>query len=255
MKGLQMDLSTKHAVITGGGTGIGLGIARALRNAGAAVTITGRRLEVLEAAADDIGATAIQMDVADEASVMDGMAQAAEGRGIDIIVANAGIAEGKNFKKMDLEFWRKIMAINLDGLFLTLREALKYMPMEDWGRVISVSSVAGLRPLPGAPAYTASKHAVVGLMRSLSVDYQRSNVTFNTICPSYVDTDIITRNTQSISQRAGVDAATARDMMVKMNPHKRLITVEEVAETAMMLVGPNSGSINGQEMVISGGIM
>lgn len=250
-----MDLTGKHAVVTGGGTGIGLAIAQALGAAGAQVTITGRRAEVL---ADVAGGKlhAQQMDVADEASVVDGFAAAVKARGpVSICVANAGIAEGKALHKMDLDFWRKVIGINLDGAYLTMREAMKTMQGLDYGRVIAIASIAGLKGLRGAPAYTASKHGMIGLVRGLSEDYLGSPITFNAICPGYVDTAIVSENTVSIAQRAGITEDQALKMMVKTNRHQRLITPEEVAYSAMYLCDPQAGSINGQTLEIAGGQM
>ncbi|WP_299670808.1 SDR family oxidoreductase [uncultured Roseobacter sp.] len=248
-----MELEGKHALVTGGGSGIGLAIARALAARGAAVTITGRRQAALDAAAGD-GIVGMSMDVRDEARVVETTAAAVEARGpIQICVANAGIAEGRALHKTDLDFWRDMMATNLDGAFLTIREALQSMRETDWGRVIAVSSVAGLRGLPGAACYTASKHGMVGLIRALSEDYIGKPITFNTLCPAYVDTDIVTRNTASISARAGVSADKARAMMVSANRHNRLIAPEEVAAAALWLVSDGSESVNGQAIEIAGG--
>jgi len=148
-----------------------------------------------------------------------------------------------------------MMATNLDGAFLTIRECLPGMLSTDWGRVIAVSSMAGLKGLPGAACYSASKHGMIGLIRSLSEEYMGKPYTFNSLCPGYVDTEIVSRNTQSISERAGISTDAARDMMVKANRHKRLITVDEVSAAAAWLVGPDSGSINGQSIEIAGGMM
>ena len=250
-----MHLLGKHALVTGGGTGIGLAIARDLVSAGAHVTITGRRQEVLDDVATD-GMTGAAMDVRDEASVVDTIAAAVDARGpIQICVANAGIAEGKSLAKMSLEFWRNMVATNLDGAFLTIRESMSSMKTTDWGRVITIASMAGIRGLPGAPCYTATKHGLIGLTRALSEDFLGSPYTFNAICPAYVDTPIVDRNTTSISQRAGVSEDQARQMMVSANRHKRLIAPEEISASAMWLVGPGSESVNGQAIQIAGGQM
>lgn len=250
-----MTLEGQHALITGGGTGIGLGIARALAAQGAKVTITGRRLAVLaEAAEGDVRLHPVAMDVSDEGSVRDGFAEAVAARGpVAIHVANAGVAEGRALHKTDLTFWRQVMAINLDGAFLTIREALSSMRELDWGRVVAVSSIAGIKGLKGAAAYSASKHGLVGLIRSLSEDYLGKSITFNALCPAYVDTEIVTRNITSISARAGVSEDEARAMMVGANRHGRLVSVDEVAEAALWLCGPQSASVNGQCIEIAGG--
>lgn len=243
----------KHALVTGGGTGIGLAIAQELEAQGAHVTITGRRQEVLEQVAGP-NMTALAMDVRDEADVVAKIGAAVDKNGpIQICVPNAGIAEGRALHKTDMEFWRNMMATNLDGVFLTIRESLKSMHQTDWGRVIVISSIAGVRGLKGAPCYSATKHGVIGMVRALSEDYLGKPFTFNAICPAYVDTDIITRNTESISARTGLDAAASRQIMVDMNRHGRLLDVSEVAAAATWLTGPGSQSVNGQAIEIAGG--
>lgn len=250
-----MQLAGKHALVTGGGTGIGLAIATALVRQGAHVTITGRRLAVLEKAArDNAGLSALAMDVADPDSVHNGVQTAIAARGgIDICVPNAGIAEGRSIAKTDLAFWRQMMAINLDGAYLTIQACLPTMLEQGWGRVIAVSSVAGLKGLKGAPAYTASKHGLVGLIRALSADFLGKGITFNALCPAYVETDIIARNTTSIMERTGLEEDKARALMTDLNPHGRLIAPEEVAEMAAFLCLETSESINGQAIQIAGG--
>ncbi|MBJ6370020.1 SDR family NAD(P)-dependent oxidoreductase [Sedimentitalea arenosa] len=250
-----MTLAGKHAMVTGGGTGIGLAIAQALAADGVQVTITGRRQEVLDAVAGH-GITGMAMDVRDEDDVVGKIAAAVDARGpVQICVANAGIAEGRAVHKTTLEFWRNMMATNLDGAFLTIRECLHGMRETDWGRVITIASMAGVRGLPGAACYTASKHGLIGLTRALSEDYIAKPYTFNAICPAYVDTPIVDRNTDSISQRAGISADEARAVMVNANRHKRLIAPEEIAAAAMWLVRPGSESVNGQTIEIAGGQM
>ncbi|MEL7132468.1 MAG: SDR family oxidoreductase [Pseudomonadota bacterium] len=247
------SLADTHALVTGGGTGIGLAIARTLAERGVQVTITGRRQEVLDSVAGD-GLFGIAMDVRDEASIDATVAAAVEARGpVQICVPNAGIAEGRAVHKTDLAFWRNMMATNLDGAFLTIRACLPGMRQTDWGRVIAVSSIAGLRGLPGAAAYAASKHGLIGLIRSLSEDYMGQPYTFNALCPGYVDTPIVDRNQEAIADRTGMSADEARQIMINANRHKRLLEADEVAAAALWLVGPGSQSINGQCIQISGG--
>jgi len=245
----------KHALVTGGGTGIGLAIARALAAEGAVVTITGRREGPLQEAAQAAGGLhPAVLDVQDEAAVIKTVAEAVDARGpIQICVPNAGIAVGRALHKTDMAFWRNMMATNLDGTFLTIRECLTSMTQTDWGRVIAVSSIAGLKGLKGAPTYTASKHGMIGLIRALAADYATKPYTFNAICPAYVDTDIVSQNVTSIMARTGMDEDAARALMVDVNPHGRLITPAEVAEAALFLCGPNSGSVNGQAIQVAGG--
>ncbi len=247
-----MMLENRHAFITGGGTGIGLAIARALAKAGAQVTITGRRMDVLKAVETD-QIHAIASDVTDETQQVAAIAQAVAERGaINICVANAGVAEGRSLQKTSTEFWRQIMATNLDGAFVTIRETMRSMLETDWGRVIAISSIAGVRGLKGGGAYSASKHGVIGLIRSYSKEYVGNHITFNAICPGYVDTPIIERNLEIIQNR-GFSEDQAMDMMVSANPHKQLIPPEEIAEAALWLCSPHSGAVNGQTVEIAGG--
>lgn len=249
-----MSLEGRHALVTGGGTGIGLAIARALATAGATVTITGRRANVLGEAGDIHGLNPVMMDVTVESSIIDAVQRATRAHGpITICVANAGIAEGRALQKTELSFWRRIMQTNLDGAFLTIRECLQGMQTEGWGRVIAVASVAGLRGLKGAPAYTASKHGLVGLIRGLSEDYLGTDITFNALCPGYTDTDIVLQNTESIAARAGISPDAARELMVSANRHGRLIDPAEVGAAALWLCEPGAESVNGQAIEIAGG--
>ena len=247
-----MSLNGAHALVTGGGTGIGLAIARALAAQGVLVTITGRRIEVLQDVAGD-GLYALAMDVTDESAQRDTIAKAVAARGpIQICVANAGIAEGRALQKTEMDLWRRIMTTNLDGAFITIRESMRSMVQADWGRVIAVSSIAGIRGLKGGGAYAASKHGLIGLIRSYSEEYLCGPITFNALCPGYVDTPIIDANLAAIQKR-GFSQEQAMDMMVGLNLHKRLIDADEVAQAALWLCAPSAASVNGQTINIAGG--
>lgn len=247
-----MTLTGKHALVTGGGTGIGLAIAQQLAQQGASVTITGRRLEVLKTARGPDIYPAV-MDVTDERSVTETVASAVAARGpVQICVANAGIAQGRALHKTEMALWRQIMATNLDGAFLTMRECFKSMRGTDWGRMIAISSIAGVRGMKGAGAYAASKHGVIGMIRSFSEDHLTEPFTFNAICPGYVETPIIAQNIDLMQQK-GLSRQDALDIMVKANRHERLIGTDEIAATALWLCGDGSQSVNGQTIEIAGG--
>ena len=246
-----MTLTGKHALVTGGGTGIGLAIAQQLAQQGASVTITGRRLEVLKTARGPDIYPAV-MDVTDERSVTETVATAVAACGpVQICVANAGIAQGRALHKTEMALWRQIMATNLDGAFLTMRECFKSMRGTDWGRMIAISSIAGVRGMKGAGAYAASKHGVIGMIRSFSEDHLTEPFTFNAICPGYVETPIIAQNIDLMQQK-GLSRQDALDIMVKANRHERLIGTDEIAATALWLCGDGSQSINGQTIEITG---
>jgi NAD(P)-dependent dehydrogenase (short-subunit alcohol dehydrogenase family) len=250
-----LEHSGKHALVTGGGTGIGLAIAETLAKAGANVTITGRDLRRLEGVAEgNPRLHPMQMDVSDESSVSDGIAAAARERGpLGICVANAGIAEGTPFRRETLEHWRHVMAINLDGAFLTIQAALATLEPSKEGRMIAISSIAGLRGLKNAIAYTASKHGVIGMIRGLSEEYMGGPVTFNAICPGYVDTPIVERNAAEIAVLKGVSNEEARGYLARGNRHKRLLETEEVTAAVMWLCSDAARSVNGQAIQIAGG--
>jgi len=245
----------RHALITGGGTGIGEAIALALAAQGCTVTITGRRMTALEATcAKAAGIHPLVMDVNSEDSVVSGTAAAIKARGpVDIHVANAGIAETSAFAKTSLDFWRKIMTTNLDGVFLSCREVIPGMMQSGWGRIITISSIAGLRGLKYGAAYSASKHGVIGLTRVLSEEFMHKGITANAICPGYVRTPIVERNTALIMKRSGLSHDDAQAAMARDNRHGKLLEVEEIAAAAMWLCGPGSQSINGQTVDIAGG--
>ncbi len=250
-----MEHSGKHALVTGGGTGIGRGIAVALAAAGAQVTITGRRLDVLkDLAAKTPGLHPLQMDVADESSVRDGIAAAAKARGpVQVCIANAGIAEGGAFEDLSLGDWRRMMQINLDGVFLTFQAALATLAPETPGRMIVVSSIAGVRGLKGAIPYTVTKHGVIGLIRGLSEEYMRRPITFNALCPGYVDTEIVKNQIPGLMRRFDTDEAGAIAAIAKGNRHQKLLEVDETTSAMMWLCSDGARSINGQTIQISGG--
>lgn len=246
-----MMLAGKTAFVTGGGTGIGAAIALKLAEQGATVTITGRREGPLQEVADQSDRISwTLMDVTDEADIIDTIAKAGP---IDIMVANAGIAETAPLRKTTSEFWRKVMATNLDGVMYCMRETVPGMAERGWGRAIVVSSVAGLKGFKYGGAYAASKHAVLGLVKSVSDEFMTKGVTVNALCPGYVETPIVDRGAANITDKTGMSDEAARAELAKLNPFNRLITTDEVAEAALWLCGPGSGAVTGTPIPITGG--
>ncbi|SEM84352.1 NAD(P)-dependent dehydrogenase, short-chain alcohol dehydrogenase family [Loktanella fryxellensis] len=251
-----MEHTGKHALVTGGGSGIGRAIALALAAQGATITITGRRAEMLEEVAglSDRIHPAV-MDVTDEAAVRDGIATAADRHGpVALCIANAGIATGGPFLSESLDGWRRTMATNLDGVFLTFQAALQTLPQDAAGRYIVVSSIAGVRGLKNAIPYTVTKHGVIGLIRGLSEEFLRKRpVTFNALCPGYVDTDIVHSQLPGLMRRFDVDRAGAEAIVAKGNRHKQLLEVDETTAAALWLCSDAARSVNGQTIQIAGG--
>jgi len=247
--------SGKHALVTGGGSGIGAAIAVCLAEAGAAVTICGRRRDTLEAVCErHAGIRALTADVTDETSVADLFAEARrDAGGVDIVVANAGVAESAPFAKTDLELWRRMTSVNLDGVFLTVREAMRDLKDKPWGRIVSIASTAGIKGYPYVAAYCAAKHGVVGLTRALSMETAGSGVTVNAVCPGFADTPLLDASIENIVAKTGKSEEDARRVLASANPMKRLIQPEEVARAVLWLVGPGSDAVTGQAISVSGG--
>ncbi|WP_417491635.1 SDR family NAD(P)-dependent oxidoreductase [Maricaulis sp.] len=247
-------LTGHRAVITGGGTGIGLACAKALAADGARVIIMGRNLDRLEAAARTItGAEAIRIDVTDADSVDDAFAAAKAGGEIDILVNNAGIAAAGAFHRTSIEEWQRIQAVNVEGLVRCTQAVIGSMMKADYARVVNIASIAGLRGGAYIAPYVASKHAVVGLTKSLSLEYAHTNATFNAVCPGYVETAIVDNSIANIMAKTGRSREDALAELTKNNPQGRLIQSEEVAEAVSFLCSPLSGSVSGQAITISGG--
>ena len=249
------ELSNRHALVTGGGTGIGAAIARALGGAGAAVSLAGRRQAPLDAVAASLPkAASITADVTRETdcAAMAEAARAAHGP-IDIVIANAGMAESAPAGKIDLGHWQRMIDVNLTGAFLTVRAALSDVTRGNNGRIVFIASTAGLKGYPYVAAYCAAKHGVVGLMRALSVELATKGVTVNAVCPGYTETPLLDTAVDKISAKTGRPAGDARAELAKDNAHGRLITPDEVAQTVLWLCSPAAQSINGQTIAIAGG--
>jgi NAD(P)-dependent dehydrogenase (short-subunit alcohol dehydrogenase family) len=245
----------RHALVTGGGSGVGKSIAVALAQAGVAVTICGRRADALEAvAATSEHIHAIAADITDEQAVSALYEKAEAARGVfDIVVANAGAAESAPAHRVALADWRKTLDVNLTGAFLTVKPALSGMAVRKAGRIIFIASVAGLRGYAYVAPYVAAKHGVIGLMRALAAETAKSGVTVNAICPGYVETDMLERSVNNIVEKTGRSQEETRATLAAANPQGRFIQPEEVADTVLWLCGDKAGSITGQAISISGG--
>jgi NAD(P)-dependent dehydrogenase (short-subunit alcohol dehydrogenase family) len=251
-------LAGHHALVTGGGTGIGAAIVKTLAGAGASVSIIGRRKPLLDEVASTLPkAKAIVADVTREVDcvAMVNTARAAFGP-VDIVVANAGAAESVPFRKIDVAHWQRMLDVNLTGAVLTARAALADLTREapdTARRIVFIASTAGLKGYPYVAAYCAAKHGVVGLARALSVEILANGVTVNAVCPGYTDTPLLEKSVQTITAKTSRSAKATRDELARDNPHGRLVRPEEVAQTVLWLCSPAAGSISGQAIAIAGG--
>ncbi|MFZ5608669.1 MAG: SDR family NAD(P)-dependent oxidoreductase [Pseudomonadota bacterium] len=246
-----MNEARRQAVVTGGGSGIGLAIARHLAGAGCAVTLLGRDQVRLEAAAKSIsGARAVPCDVADARQV----AQTFSGIGpVDILVNNAGAVETAPFHKTPLEAWRRMLEVNVMGAVHCTNAALPGMRGQPFGRIINIASTAAVKGYAYASAYSASKHALLGLTRALALELASTSITVNAVCPGYCDTALLENAVASIAAKTGRDIAEARAQLAAANPQGRLISPGEVAQSVVWLASPEARSMTGQAIIIAGG--
>ena len=245
--------------MTGGGRGIGAAVARALAEAGARVVVAARTAAEIEAVAAELGALgldvqAVACDVSDPAAIDRLAVEAGRRLGrVDVLVNNAGISSSAPVKSQSLEEWRRLFAVNVEGLFLVTRAFLPGMVERGWGRVVNVASIAGRTGAPYIAAYAATKHAVVGFTRSCAAEVAARGVTVNALCPGYVATPMTDRSVERIVARTGRSADEARRLLLETNPQGRLIEPEEVAFLAVALCDERARGVNGQAIGIHGG--
>ena len=252
------SLRGRHAVVTGGGRGIGATIARALIEQGAAVTLMGRNAATLEGEAArlrSLGAVHCQaVDLADAESTTAAVAAAAAVLGpVTILINNAGQAVSAPIGKTDLALWNQMLAVNLTGTYLGIHAVLPGMLQAGWGRIVNIASTAALKGYPYVAAYCAAKHGVLGLTRALALELAKKPVTVNAVCPGYTETDIVRDALANIQTKTGRSEADALAELVKHNPQCRLVQPAEVANAVLWLCQPGSEAITGQAISVAGG--
>jgi NAD(P)-dependent dehydrogenase (short-subunit alcohol dehydrogenase family) len=247
-------LSGSHALVTGGGRGIGRAIAASLTRAGATVTIMGRSLTPLnEVIAASEAHHAIAADVSDQVALNAAIADAAKRAPIDILVANAGAAESAPFGRSDAALFQRMMNVNFMGVVFAAQAVLPGMVAAKKGRIVAVASTAGLKGYGYVTAYAAAKHAVVGLVRSLALEVATKGVTVNAVCPGFTETDLLEGSIDNIMSKTGRTREQAVAELAKHNPQGRLVTPAEVADAVLYLCGPSAGAITGQSLAVAGG--
>ncbi|MEJ6575313.1 MAG: SDR family oxidoreductase [Emcibacteraceae bacterium] len=248
-----MSLVNNHAVVTGGATGIGLAITRALVDAGAIVTIMGRDKKRLDNIANESNKIkAIQVDITDVDSVNKAFVKASLTAPITILINNAGKAFSAPFHKTSFDEWEKIIAVNLTGIYLTISAVLTEVNQAKHGRIINIASISGLEGAAYTSAYSASKHGVIGLMKSLACELSKVNTTINSICPAFVNTDIVEKAIINIMNITGRSRETALQSILDTTGQSKLIEPEEVALKVIKLCAPEADTINGTSIVMDG---
>jgi len=238
---------SRMVVVTGGGKGIGRAVVARFAAAGDRVVAVGRD----RAALQESGASAPEIcDVTDEAEV----AAIFERLGrVDVLVNNAGLATSDPLTRTTLDDWNAQLAVNATGAFLCTRAVVPGMIERADGRIVTVASTAGRAGTRYTAAYTASKHAAVGLMRAVAAEVAGTGVTANAVCPAYVRTDMTRRSVARIVAATGRDEKEAEAALATSSPLGRLLEPEEVAFAVAFLAAPEAGAINGQTLVLDGG--
>lgn len=253
-------LDGKHAVVTGGGSGIGAAIARALAVEGAAVTLAGRRLEPLQAIADTLPrAFACAADVTSEDACLRLASNARNTFGpVDIVIANAGAADSAPFARTGLAQWQAALDVNLTGTFLTIRACLPDLlrpkaGANDIRRIVCIASTAGVKGYAYVAPYVAAKHGVMGLVRALAAEYATTPLTANAVCPGFASTPLFEKTIATIVAKTGRSAEAATAEVLTGNPQRRLIEPDEVADAVRWLCSPAARSVTGQAIAVAGG--
>ena len=256
----EKPLAGQHAMVTGGSRGIGAAISNILARLGAKISLTGRTEVALQEQGNHLKSqfgVAVHTTVGDmsqEADVEACFVGAKEAQGdITILVNNAGIGKSAPFHRMETKFWNQTIGLNLTGTYLCTKQVFGNMRDAGYGRIVNVSSTVGLRGYPYIAAYCASKHGVIGLTRTLALEAVKKGITVNAICPGYTDTDLVAEAVDSIVGKTGRERSEIQAEIDNMSPMGRMVTPEEVAETAAWLCLPSSASITGQAIVIAGG--
>jgi NAD(P)-dependent dehydrogenase (short-subunit alcohol dehydrogenase family) len=255
----MMTNGTRVAWVTGAGKGIGAVVARALAAHGLRVAVSARTQAEIESVAREIreaggDALAVVCDVTRPDEIAQAVAQIQKEYGaITILVNNAGVGGSHKFLGHDDALWHHLLDTNLNSVYYVTKAVVPMMVQADWGRIINVASIASKVGARYTAAYTAAKHGVLGLTRALAMEFVANHITVNAICPGYVDTPMTDGTIVNMVQRTKMSEADARAYLEKLSPQNRLVTSEEVAHVALMLIDDHARGITGQAINVDGG--
>lgn len=241
-----------RAIVTGGGKGIGLAIARRLSNDGADIALMGRDAAALASAANELGAWHAVADVTDDGALRDALDAMGP---CDILVNNAGAALSRPFMKHTTDDFRAMLAVNLLSAVTACQAVLPAMRGRGFGRIVNIASTAGLKGYAYVTAYVAAKHALVGFTRALAQETVKDGVTVNAVCPGFTETEMVERSVTTIASAGGRSAEDARKMLASGNPAGRLVRPEEVAEAVAFLCRREAGAMTGLAIPVALGEM
>ncbi|MFN8232915.1 MAG: SDR family oxidoreductase [Actinomycetota bacterium] len=249
-----MRLGDRVAIVSGGGSGIGAAVARALAHEGARVTVTGRRPEPIAEVAAEIGGLAIAGDVADPDAVREAVDETVRTfGGLDVVVPNAGFGFGGAVGDVTDEAWRATLDVNLTGAFFLCRASLPHLVARGGGSIVLVSSVSAFVSAPESAAYETSKTAMIGLARSIARDYGRRGIRCNAICPGWVRTAMGDDAMDELSERLRITREEAYVRSQELIPLGRPAEPEEIAACCVFLASDDASYVTGAALLADGG--
>lgn len=255
-----MTIKNKTALVTGASRGIGKAIALALAKQGVNLILTARSTDSLNstlAEAEKLGVKGkvFSCDFSKKSEVENLVSEVKIYSQVDILINNAGIAESYPLLKTSFEEWQRHFAVNVDSTFLLTQAFVSEMAERKWGRIVNVASTAGKIGYAYTAAYTASKHALLGLTKVSALEFAKKNVTVNAVCPSFVNTEIVSKSIKKINETTGMEENKARETLSKLSPQNRLLEAQEIADLTVFLCSEQAKGITGQGINIDGGTL